>query len=321
MRCQTPAFWYALTPTWQARLLQPVAWLYGVGAWVHGTWRVRHVYRPTVPVISIGNLTVGGSGKTPVTQCLLNYFHKKVRVAVVGCGSSQNPVLVTPAHAATQVGDEPLMLARQYPDVRVWACTDKARAVRAAEADGAELILLDDGFQRRDIITAVNVLVVGPRGIGNGLLVPAGPLREPLAAMARADIVVTFNPKLTPSVEQPTFAVMQALCVADIARCRGKPLVAFAGIAHPEAFFNALRTAGLKVTATVPFPDHHRYTAADKTRLQRLAKEHGAMLVCTAKDGVKLPEGWPYMAVRSEVKGAIKELLKEINQYFKSPRI
>ncbi|MCP5405495.1 MAG: tetraacyldisaccharide 4'-kinase [Pseudomonadaceae bacterium] len=309
-----PAFWYEPALTWQSRVLAPLAWVYCA---VSARVLARRAARPVVmgvPLVSVGNLTVGGSGKTPLTMLIAAHFSRKgYRVAVVACGSGGRvvvPTRVTAAHTAAEVGDEAKLLAKRLPDCAVWSGSSKPATVQAAEAAGATLVVLDDGFQRLDIPRTVNVLAVGGGGFGNGRVVPAGPLREPPVAACRADVVVAMAdmPPVLPDV--PTFCLAPALCADTVKRLEGKPLVAFAAIARPQRFFDALRAAGLQVVAEHGFGDHHRFGKADLQMLRADAARQGATLACTEKDAVKLPDGFGAIAVPLVVGGAdVNELL------------
>lgn len=295
---QQPAFWYHPAPTWQARLLWPLAWLYGTVSRLNVARRAWHAVPLDIPLVSIGNLTVGGSGKTPLTLEIAAHFARLgQRVAVVACGSGGSrrvPLQVTSRHTAAEVGDEACLLALRLPEVAVWTGPSKAATVQAAArmTPRPSLIVLDDGFQRRDIPRSANLLVVGPQGLGNGLCLPAGPLREPAAAAACATCAVLMGGAPRPASlprHVPTFRLTPVLCPDAVQRMQGKPVVALAGIAHPQAFFSALRAAGLEVLAAQALPDHAAPSPALLERLQATARQHGAVLVCTEKDMPKLP--------------------------------
>lgn len=298
-----PAFWYRQEKTLAARLLSPLGWLYGQAATLHGAYRARRAYFAAVPVISVGNLVVGGAGKTPLTLLLAQHFAAQGhQVAIVsrGYGGTQRlPFQVSPAtHTASMVGDEPLMLAQALAgtSAAVWIGRNRPAVVRRAEQAGATLILLDDGFQRRDVARQANILVIGAQGFGNGLCLPAGPLREPLAARTRASFAVVIN---EPQAHTGTFYGVTAYRLQGsipAANLPKGPLVAFAGTAHPSAFFQSLKAAGATVVEAIPFPDHHAYTAADLTRLSTRANTQGARLITTAKDAPKLPAGFAHTA-------------------------
>jgi tetraacyldisaccharide 4'-kinase len=326
MFCRAPTFWYKPRPTALALLLWPLGMLYATLAALHARKRAQHPYKAPVPVVAVGNLTVGGSGKTPLTQFLAQHLASaKTPVAIVSRGyggTSTEPTRVNPAkHTAAQVGDEPLLLAQRLKgkNVTVWVGCNRPAVAKAAVKAGCKLIILDDGFQRHDIHRTINLLAInGKVGLGNGLPIPAGPLREWPSAIARATHIAVINPsphRACPPLMAPVFNLTLTSQPEALSSLRTKPLIAFAGLAHPEAFFASLQQAGLTLRATVPFPDHHTYTEADLTRLQTLAKQHNAILVCTGKDSVKLPATFPHTIIPEVIGGpAATRLLTAIKK-------
>jgi tetraacyldisaccharide 4'-kinase len=291
----TPEFWRGrgLLST----LLQPLAWAYGAGA------AARHAaargWRAGVPVICVGNLVAGGAGKTPVVLALAERLRARGRSPHIlsrGYGGGlKGPVAVDPQrHDAAEVGDEPLLLAAAAP---TWVARDRVAGARAAIAAGADLLLLDDGLQNPRLAKTLSLVVVdGAYGFGNGRMLPAGPLREPVAAgLARAHAVVRMGADeagLAPLLAGRT--VLGARLVAlDAERLRSAAVVAFAGIARPEKFFALLEAAGARLIERRRFPDHHPYASAELGDLRRRRDAvAGARLVTTAKDWVRLSPAW-----------------------------
>ena len=324
-----PRFWYAPHPTLAARALWPLAMLYAAGAACHGRLRARNPYFAAVPVISIGNLVAGGAGKTPVVQWLAGYYaHKGHQVAIVsrGYGSQANaPFQVNPRlHTAEEVGDEPLALARHFTlvtsqSVSIWVGRNRAAVTRRAEQAGATLIILDDGFQRRDVARDADILVLNGAQAsvwGNGLPLPAGPLREKLANRSRAHFAIVLNePSQSPLPYYglPAYRLSTQPTEASIAPLRGKPLVAFAGLAHPEKFMHTLIKSNLQLAAAIAFPDHHRYTAANLAFLRQRAADAKATLTTTEKDASKLPAGFAHIVQLTLTGPARADLLTELN--------
>jgi tetraacyldisaccharide 4'-kinase len=274
------------------RLLAPAGALYAAAGAVR--WRLSPAPEAPLPVICVGNATVGGTGKTPLTLDLIERLARRGRRVHALCrghgGRLFGPVRVDPArHDAAAVGDEALLLAERAP---TWAGRDRLAAARAAAADGAELAVLDDGLQYPRLAKRVSLLVVDAAvGIGNGRIVPAGPLREPLArARARADACVIVGAGDLPAgfAEPPTF---RARLVADehARSLSGRRVLAFAGIGRPEKFFDTARTLGVELAETRSFADHHRYTPAELDHLAARADALGAALLTTAKDAARLP--------------------------------
>ena len=252
-------------------------------------------YRAPVPVICVGNLVAGGSGKTPVVLALAASIAARgvaIHIVTRGYGGFLGgPVPVDPArHDAKAVGDEALLLAASSP---CWVARDRAAGVREAVAAGAGAILLDDGFQNPAIEKDLSLVVVDAEyGFGNGRVIPAGPLREPVAAgLARADAIVLLGDGVAPdAVHAAGCPIFRAdLEPVDGERFAGVQIVAFAGIGRPGKFFASLRGVGATLTAAYPFPDHHRFADAEIARLRDEAQRADARLVTTAKDWLRLP--------------------------------
>lgn len=286
---RAPDFW-SEEPGFLAGLLTPL------GAALDAAGRLRRSiarpYRAAVPVICVGNIVAGGSGKTPVALSLASILVARgIGAAIVmrGYGGSlAGPFRVDPRrHDAGAVGDEPLLAAAVAP---CWVARDRAAGVVAAIAGGAAAIILDDGFQNPHVAKDLSLVVIDTAyGFGNGRLIPAGPLRERIAAgFARADSLVLIGDG-TPIATSDKPVLHATLEPIDGARFAGMPVVAFAGIGRPEKFFAGLRALGATLIAGRPFPDHHPYRAAELAALRREAVAAGAQLVTTRKDWVRLP--------------------------------
>ncbi|MEO0392764.1 MAG: tetraacyldisaccharide 4'-kinase [Pseudomonadota bacterium] len=297
IRFATPSFWYE-PPGLRARLLAPLGAIYG-----HVTVsRLRKA--PAIPshppVICIGNLTAGGGGKTPSTIALHRLLGRQdAHFLTRGHGGKlPGPVMVDPEHhTASNVGDEPLLLAQQAP---CWVARDRAAGLQAAKAAGAGLVIMDDGLQNPTVNPAIRLLAVkGEMGFGNGGMIPAGPLREPLDhGLKRVDAMLCIGPMTHHSLRDLTFdkPIFAARYVPDhdaLAAIKGKSCVAFAGIARPDSFFSMLREHGVELADTIAFPDHHHLTTNEWRALtQRIVTKHTSadtVLVTTEKDWVRLP--------------------------------
>jgi tetraacyldisaccharide 4'-kinase len=206
-------------------------------------------------------------------------------------GSLEGPVAVDPAkHCASQTGDEPLLLAGFAP---TWVAKDRAAGVQAAEAAGANLVIFDDGFQNPSVAKDLNIVVVDAvRGFGNGRVIPAGPLREPAhVGLERADLIVSIGTGAPMAFPVPTLRG-QLTPLRTGMTWQDMPVLAFAGIGHPQKFFDTLTAAGAKLIHAEPLSDHQPLTPALMTRLEAEAKLRRAQMVTTEKDAVRLPDGF-----------------------------
>jgi tetraacyldisaccharide 4'-kinase len=289
-----PAFW------WQhgsGALLSPLGGLYGIGAALRMRAKGR---RAGVPVICLGNFTVGGAGKTPAALAvgrLLLAAHQRPFFLSRGYGGrARGPLRVDPAvHTAAAVGDEPLLLARLAPTI---VARDRTAGAEVARRAGATVIVMDDGFQNPALIKDLAIVLVdGRRGVGNGRVIPAGPLRAPLQTqIAQAHAVVIVGPSngaaaVLDHIRRHDAAIYHARLEPDgdtVAALRGRRVLAFAGIGDPQKFFATLAEAGIGVAERASFPDHHRYTGSDARALLARADADNLMLLTTEKDFVRL---------------------------------
>jgi tetraacyldisaccharide 4'-kinase len=290
----TPEFWARRGLV--SSLLQPLAWAYAAAGAARRQW--TRSARAALPVICVGNLVAGGAGKTPVVLSLARRLRAEGQVVHIVSrgygGRLAGPVAVDPLRQdAGDVGDEALLLAEAAP---TWVARDRVAAAERARADGASLLLLDDGFQNPGLAKDLSLIVVDGRfGVGNGRVLPAGPLREPLAAgLARADAVVLIGEdeaRITPLLAGKP--LLRARLVAEnVERFRGRAVLAFAGIGRPAKFFATLEAGGARVVARRAFADHHLYREDELRRLREEAVAAGAILVTTAKDWVRLSPEW-----------------------------
>jgi tetraacyldisaccharide 4'-kinase len=265
-----PAFWSAAG--WRSHLLLPAA---AVTGWVTARRVARPGWQASVPVLCCGNAGVGGAGKTTLALDLLWRLQQRggrPHALLRGYGGRERgPLLVRPGlHGARRVGDEALLLAEVAP---TWVSADRAAGAWAAAAEGADAIVMDDGLQNPGLAKDCSLLVIdGGYGFGNGRLLPAGPLREPVAAAAAR----CWGAVLVPDLRGLDF---------------GRDYLAFAGIGRPEKFFAGLRAAGVTLARTHAFADHHPYTPAELAALTRDANRAGAKLLTTPKDMARLAPG------------------------------
>jgi len=295
--------WWQARPSGLARALQPLAWLYGA---LLQRRRSRHpaALPAPVPVVVVGNLVVGGAGKTPVVMALVAGLRAAGwRPGVISrgygrdeTGPGQAPLQVRPDSDPAAVGDEPLLICRRT-GVPVWVARQRLAAAQALcrQHPEVDVLVADDGLQHQALARAVDVLVFDERGVGNGLLLPAGPLREPLPRRVAPRMRVLFSGNATPPL-QPALPLqrrlgqalpLQAWWRGDLAQAvplqqlQGRPLWALAGLASPEKFFTMLEAQGLNILR-LPRPDHARYTTLPWP-------DEARDVITTEKDAVKLP--------------------------------
>ncbi|MDP3379698.1 MAG: tetraacyldisaccharide 4'-kinase [Brevundimonas sp.] len=307
MKISTPRWWYRRDRKYGVlprMLLRPVSWIWAASTARRMARTVPH--DPGVPVISIGNLTVGGSGKTPIALAVLERL-KARGVAAHALSRGYGGRLAGPVqvdhgtHTAEDVGDEPLMLAQTAP---AWIARDRASGADAAVVAGAEALVLDDAHQNPTLKKSLSLIIVDGETrddewpFGDGAVFPSGPMREPLATgLARADAVVVLMPTDLPTPDPELLALFGALPVL-IARLEpagpppSGPQMGFAGIAKPWKVERSLKAAGCDLVDFAPFADHAAYSEGELRALAERAAVFGAGLVTTEKDWVRLPPAW-----------------------------
>ena len=299
---QPPNFWYRVPAGLASQVLRPIGALYALAS------RARHTlqtpWQPSVPVICVGNLTVGGTGKTPTAIAiarLLQEHNLNVHFLTRGYGSSvRSPLRVDRVlHDATRVGDEPLLLADVAP---TWVSPDRRASAQQAIQAGAEILVMDDGHQNPTLRKDLSLVVVdGEVGFGNGQVLPAGPLREPVPdGLGRANAVLIMGDDrrnlfhALPSCHKKSLTVFRGNLEPDGATdsLRGTRVIAFAGIGRPEKFYATLRHLGCKIVETQSFPDHHDYSVDEVQALVQKARVMTAQLITTTKDKARLGQNF-----------------------------
>ena len=315
---RAPEFWSQPNGSLAAAALSPIGWIYGAVT----DWKRTHAmpHRARAKVICVGNLTAGGSGKTPVVEAIVrNLKARGLRPVILSRGYGgriAGPVLVnTQVHSAAEVGDEPLLLSATAP---VIVARDRRQGAILADAECADVIVMDDGYQNFALAKDVSIVVVdAEKGFGNGHILPAGPLRESATTgLARADAVVLLGAG-TPVLQGYTGPVLRANIVArDSAGVAGRKVVAFAGIGRPEKFFGTLRALKADVVTTHAFADHHVFDKGELARLKAAAEKENAVLITTEKDFVRLApsdrEGIATLAVEVKFETGLGDLLQKV---------
>lgn len=315
---RAPKFWDIQSGRndWRAQFLLPLGWLYSFAT----ASRIRNGAQESlnVPVICIGSIYIGGSGKTPtviaICEKLRDAFYNPHIVTRGYKGTITKPTEVNPnIHSAAQIGDEALLLSAF---ARTWVAKDRALGAKKAVAAGATAIVLDDGFQDTSLFHDISIIVVDAEiGFGNGLCLPAGPLREPISVgLSRGDILLSigntnaqlkFDAKYKPAYIQRVKG--ELLPIQTGIDWTETPLIAFAGIARPEKFFATLKSLGAKILHCESLGDHEHLSPMLLRRLDIEAKKNQAQLVTTEKDAARLPPAYRSKIITLPVRLTIKE--------------
>jgi tetraacyldisaccharide 4'-kinase len=285
---RAPDFWIKGGPLSLA--LAPLGWL-----WAAGARRRQSQGRPQrapIPVICVGNLVVGGAGKTPVARSIANRINGAHFLSAGYGGTETGPLLVDPhRHSHLRVGDEPLLLSEIAP---CWVAKNRLAGARAAAAQGASCVIMDDGYQDPSLAKTVSLVVIdGHVGFGSGRCMPAGPLRESIEdGLKRATAIVLLGEDRRNA--ERYFGYLPVIRAklepeAEVSALAGQHVVAFAGIARPEKFFHTLEHLGAKVVEAYSFPDHYPYHPNEIVELKTIAETRSAALLTTTKDFVRVP--------------------------------
>ena len=285
---KTPDFWQKNNLI--SKLLSPLGELYALGTKLR--IKYKEPQKVNIPVICIGNLTAGGTGKTPtaisLAMMLQNAGLYPNFVSRGYHGTLQNIQVNSSTHTPQQVGDEPLLLARIAP---TFINADRYQGALMAQNCSAECILMDDGFQNPSLYKDLSLLVIdGSTGFGNQKCIPAGPLREHVSdGLKRAHAALIIGDDFYHLKEQLNIPCFSGKIIPEKPTLENNRVIAFAGIGRPQKFYNSLQELGIEIVKTFDFPDHHYYTNDDLQKILHETRIHQAQAITTTKDFVKIP--------------------------------
>jgi tetraacyldisaccharide 4'-kinase len=312
---ETPKFWikkYSIASI----LLIPIAWAYyAISLLIRSKQRP---YKSSIPIICVGNITVGGAGKTPVALAIAKYLQESGKTIIFvsrGYGGSitEATTVNTEMHSALEVGDEPLLLARTAP---VIISRDRVAAIKLAEKQNPDYIIMDDGMQNDFVHKDMTFMVVnGKYKFGNNRLFPAGPLRETfLHAKPNVDAIICIGKNnldidFAPIIQAQLTTVNHEELKKEIGE---RSVIAFAGIAHPEKFFDSVKELGVNIYETINFPDHYNYQEKDLDGLAQLTTDNNVVLLTTEKDLVRISNIYARQILSLKVEIKLPDNFKEI---------
>ena len=290
---KTPSFWHA--DGFIPKLLEPLAQLYKCVSFLERSLRSKT--KIDIPVLCIGNLVSGGAGKTPIALSIGQKLNAKHNISFLtrGYGGIEaGPIEVNPdEHSSYEVGDEALILSEVGS---TWVSRHKTAGAIAAKDAGFEIVIMDDGFQHTSLVKTLSFVIIdGPYGFGNGRLIPAGPLREPIySGLKRADVIVLVgevNPSIIELLPNNKPLLRASLVPAEMGtQLSNNNVIGFAGIGRPTKFLETLEKMGLNIIDFVAFPDHYRFRESEIRELYEKATEVDAILVTTFKDMKRVPK-------------------------------
>mgnify|MGYP006173538189 CR=1 FL=1 len=293
---KTPLFWYKKKSLFSLTLL-PLSILWLFISFLKNKLKKKHHFN--IPIICVGNAIAGGGGKTPLILELCKQYKKnKISVHVVYKAykvKTYHKVLkINRMHTPVDVGDEPMLISEH---ASTWICKKRKDGIIEAIKDNADIILLDDGLQDNSVLKNLNILVANEnQGNGNNLVIPAGPLRERLSnALHKSDCIFFYGKriitkKLFHDYKKKIFIGNIVTDINLLASIKKKPIIAFAGIAHPDNFFKLLSNYKLKLVKKIYFSDHYVYKKKDILKIINLSKNKSAIIVTTSKDYTKVPQ-------------------------------
>jgi len=316
---KAPKFWYKKNDTYISKSLYPLSLIFRFGTKLRSVISKKRL--STLPVICIGNIVVGGAGKTPVALKIgkllqINGYNPHFVSKGYG-GLEKNNNLVQNWHSPKSVGDESLLLSEIAP---TWIGINRNRSISLAKEKGADCIILDDGFQNPTIQKDFSIIVInGEQGFGNKRVIPSGPLRESISrGISRANLIIvigSLSEEIEKKISSTTPIIKASFKISNNQEIfKGKKITAFAGIAYPEKFFNSLRSQGAKIVKEISYSDHHIFDENDLLSLAEIANKTQSILVSTQKDYVRIPKS--YRSLINTLEGKIvfenEDLIKEI---------
>ncbi len=306
---KAPKFWYLKKDTYLSSSLFPLSLLFRLGTKLRSLFSKEK--QSELPIICIGNIVVGGAGKTPVSlkigQMLIEAGYSPHFVSKGYAGLEKNNTLIESWHSPKKVGDESILLAEVAP---TWVGVDRNRSFNLAKDKGADCIVMDDGFQNPTIKKDFSIIVInGEQEFGNKRVIPSGPLRESInRGLTRTNLIIVIG-KISNEIKEkiPSHIpiIYSSFAINNENKTfKGQKILAFAGIAYPEKFFNSLRDQGAKLVKEIIYPDHHIYDENDLLNLAEIANKTQSILVTTKKDFVRIPKS--YRSLVNTLEGKIE---------------
>ena len=316
---KAPKFWYQKKDTYLSNFLYPLSLFFGFGT------KIRNILSTTnkgpLPIICVGNIVVGGAGKTPVAlkigKLLIKAGYKPGFISKGYAGLIKNSTLVKSWHSARSIGDESILLSEV---ANTWVGVDRINSARLAKEKNSNCLIMDDGFQNPTIYKDFSIIVINAsQEFGNKRVIPSGPLRESIKrGLSRTNLVVVIG-NITENLKEVIpdhIPILSAKFKINNEKkiFKGQKITAFAGIAYPEKFFNSLLEQGAKIVKKITYPDHHIYDENDLLSLAEIANKTQSILVSTEKDFVRIPKA--YRSLINTLQGEIifenEDLIKEI---------
>ena len=316
---KAPKFWYKNKDTFFSRALYPFSLLFRLGTKIRNIINISN--KSPLPIICIGNIVVGGAGKTPVAlkigKILIQAGYNPHFISKGYAGIIKTNTLVESWHSPKSVGDEPLLLSKIAP---TWIGTNRNNSIKLAHNKGGDCIIMDDGFQNPTIYKDYSIIVINSsQEFGNKRVIPSGPLRESIKrGMSRTNLIIVIGEtteELLKVIPEHIPIICANFKINNKNKIfKGQKITAFAGIAYPEKFFNSLRDQGAKIVKEITYPDHHIFDENDLLDLAEVANKTKSILVSTQKDFVRIPKS--YRALVNTLEGEIvfenEDLIREI---------